>query len=359
MGDEKKKRSKEERTTYLDVQGYNGLDVQLIDFVTKDLNYILQTDLFDVNGVKIKNREYGLRVKQGRFFENVVQGMVGGGKKKVYFSISDPYYHSIAEFDVRSKNSKYIEVKSAKNDNEVKLSDPQNLNYAFCLQRDLLEGTMTIDFYMFVHGLKDLQSNRRYTSNIDHLIEGCSQNILFGVVLPFSAIFKLWDPLVVHSYRIDPRTGKQRYRWNDEKWLSRIKKNAQKPYTRLPSRLLEELLLDPEKGLESLGFNSEYSYERRICPENVMVGIHQLTPFPMISFKDKNVVRWNEEFMEVDLRSYFNFIYPPYPEGDDKKSSDDLGPLFPLEEAERGMSQEPETTEEISEPVGKDSSIPF
>jgi hypothetical protein len=280
----------------------------------------------EIFGDDTKGRERFRRF-QGYAFELFSYALFGGTVKTpqevVHEYLGSPL---LCEFDVIDRLGRRREVKSFLVDNEAKLMDHQVSRHAFYAS---LNPEIPIFYDLYLHNVQNIE--KRDEMNLDILVSEIPENTRYFVSLPFSAVFKLWNPDTTHLSRYE----RKHYH-----------------FTRLTSSRLIRLVRKPREGLEELGLDpSNYIIEKRKFPRRLKLNNKTIEPFPALMIKPKSSRRCAEEFKKIDLTPYESYLprkkNPPAKE--DKDVSFDFG---------ANVVQE-EDSDETYEKVTQDTELPF
>lgn len=266
-----------------------------ISMVSKKIFYPIQ---LKISGMDLAG---GIRVKQGYFYELLSHGIYGGRVKDQKTMENELKNSLIAEPDISDENN-FREIKSMKYNGDVKLTDSQIAKYCL-LETGKYTEKKKIEFILFRNGLKS-PGKTLVGKSLEYLVENLSLSTKSMVYLPFRVIFDLYCSDKVPRYDGD--------HWEH--------------MSRLSTKNIKNLLLDPEGVLENLGVNL-YGLEfyKRRFPENVFMNGKEITPFPVLIVKNKGNGEWNEkfnEFMEGRTKqpSHFNETISSFESGDLFKS---------------------------------------
>jgi len=234
----------------------------------------------------------GMRVRSGKFFEVLSQGIYGGRFKERLEINEKGGRDSIIEPDLFYQyKSIYIfkEIKSFSPDNTLKLFDEQMNKYAIqqfeSIEIDGVEILPTINFDLFRHRIKNLDKSYKQT-DLEELIRNLSHNIGFMISIPFSVAYAIYDNASI-PYDINP---------SPFPFTSRYEGKAYSWCTQFRPRGINNLLAYPEKTFEKLGLNPlDFDFIKSKFPKGVKMNGNRVTPFPIL------IVR--ERYPDTELRN--------------------------------------------------------
>lgn len=267
---------------------FSGLDDYLnspdIEVRRKKLKYdisnMIQTYMF-------KESNYGIRVRSGRYFEILDNGIFGGSLGEIHKFNEDTGNGLTSEPDITHLNTNRLrETKSVVVGECLRLTDEQIGKYS-ALQ--LGEGNYfpafpEIVYDIFRHGVRKMTS-RFGKENLKDLIENQSKNTRFMISLPFGVIHHIADPY--NEYR----SFTSRYWGLDdlEGQVDEGKKADFGPTTKLLSPGLNNLLAYPEETFHTQGLNPDnYEFYKRKLPKGMRMNNFRIKPFPILIVKEKD-----------------------------------------------------------------------
>lgn len=248
---------------------------QPIHVKTKEIEYqpMIQKMMFGTY-----NYSYGLRKKQGDYFEKLTEGIYGG-KMHETVSAENDIGSLVSEPDILDHKKQIIrEVKSMSTGGDLKLTDEQIAKYTFMQVSDCVFERPTIRFEIYRYGIPGII--KKYSKKpIEEMVAALSENIRSMISLPFSVIFAV--------YRMQ---GKCTTRYEGNKWDT---------LTKLTSSGINYLLAEPEKTLAQLGLNiDDYILDRRKFPKTITIDGIKIKQFPVLRIYEKDCRKWIKTFKE-------------------------------------------------------------
>lgn len=234
----------------------------------KFLEYPVQYSLFNE---EVIGGGFGLRVKEGHFFELLSHGIYGGLIKKLNHENGGNSNEIItSEPDITdSKRGIFREVKGVGPGGDLKLIDEQIAKYCLLQTKEYFKNPPKIRFEVFRHDIRKIQENYK-KKKLEDLIEGLSQSIKFSLSLPFSLIFQIYCDNNKFTCRHD---NEQTY----------------KTLTRLNSSGLNNFLAYPEDTIKSFGLNpEEFIIKKKRFPRTISINDFKIAPFPMLFIYNQN-----------------------------------------------------------------------
>jgi hypothetical protein len=236
-----------------------------LEIKIKDITYPTEKLQLSLPGF---NRGYGLRVRLGRFFEILAQGIYGG-KIGDFYELSELNGQNIkrTEPDITHQKINILrEVKATHIRNSLKLIDEQMDNY-FSLQfKKLHSKPPLIRFEIFRHNLKGLLG---YESQLEGMISKLAEGTRAMISLPFSVMYRIYKAGI-------PFTGRYKGETFDNSTL-------------FHASGLNYLLAEPEETLEKLKIDLEFfEFEKRRFPDDVTVNERKIVPFPVLIITEKD-----------------------------------------------------------------------
>lgn len=228
----------------------------------KSIGYPLQYSLFNE---EIVGDGFGLRVKEGYFFELLCHGIYGGSIKNLYHENGNtPKDIMTTEPDVTdTKKGIFREVKGVGPGGDLKLIDEQVAKYCLLQTKEYFKNPPRIRFEIFRHDIRKIQENYK-KKNLESLIEGLSNSIKFSISLPFSLVFQVYCDNNKFTCRHDNEM-------------------TYKTLTRLNSSGLNNFLAYPEDTIKEFGLNpDDFLIKKKRFPRTVLINDFNITPFPML-----------------------------------------------------------------------------
>jgi len=258
------------------------MNSQPINIVNSSPCYPIQKELFHYVPDKIN---YGLRTRIGTFYEILTSAIFGG--KWVGTSNSSNNGNGLFQPDVMSIDA-IIESKSVCWKEALKLVDFQIDQYLLQQCADFYQNPRRIFFSIFKYNVKNPLSHFKNAkgNHLEAMVKTLSENTSFLMFLPFSVVYAL------HTPRENSLDEKKSYfsRYDDPRF---------DPLTRLKATGMRELLLSPEKVLETYGIDSkEYKIVRTRLPNGVKMNKNKITSFPILFIEDRNYDNWLKKFKE-------------------------------------------------------------
>jgi len=235
---------------------------------SKSLFYPVQYSLF--NEEKAEGG-FGLRVKEGYFFELLCHGIYGGSIKSSYNENENGSKDMLTtEPDITDvKRKTFMEVKGVGPGQALKLMDGQIAKYALLQTKEYFSKPSKIRFEIFRHGVSSIQENYK-NKGLEELIKRLSDSVRFLISLPFSVIFKIYL-----------NEGKLTSRHDDERTYYTL--------TRLNSTGLNKFIAYPEETLKEFNLNpNDFEIKKRRLPKKITINGFKINTFPMLSIYDKD-----------------------------------------------------------------------
>lgn len=240
----------------------------------KVASFPIQEDLFFQGRHEVT--EHQLKTIIGRYFEILSRSFFGG----TLFGQSNAPTENGHDFKpdvINSRKRLTIESKSVSRNESCKLSDYQIDQYLVQQTSSSNKIIFALYKYKIRHPIKQF---RELNLNIlENIVRVLSENIGYGIFLPFSVVSDLCDSKCNSTYRS---------RYDGERY---------DPSTKLSSKGMDAFLLSPEETLESIcGSTKNYTITRTKTPKRMRMNGHILPEFPILYVEDRNYEKWLEEF---------------------------------------------------------------
>jgi len=249
----------------------------------KSIDYPVQYSLFNEESL---GDGFGLRVKEGYFFELLSHGIYGGSIKNLYHENGKTSQDIMTtEPDVTdTKKGIFREVKGVGPGGDLKLIDEQIAKYCLLQTKEYFKNPPRIRFEIFRHDIRKIQENYK-KKNLESLIGGLSQSIKFSISLPFSLVFQIYCD-----------NNKFTCRHDNELTYNTL--------TRLNSSGLNNFLAYPRETIESFGLDpDDFIIKKKRFPRTVFINDFNITPFPMLfiyNIKEENFIEGLPEKIKSD-----------------------------------------------------------
>jgi len=233
----------------------------------KSIIYPIQKSLFQEMK---KDNGYGIRTKQGYFFELLAQGIYGGMiKKRDYKKTTDSKEIITSEPDlINKKRSLLREIKSVSPNNDLKLRDTQMAKYILLQTNNYLKNKPEIKFDVFRHGIKNIQKDY-INKSLEEMVKDLASSIKYAISIPFSLIFEIYtqeENLLTYRY--------------DGDFYDKL--------SSLTSKGLNKLIQNPEELIENYELNSkDFEIIRRRFPKTAKINNFPINAFPYLEIVDK------------------------------------------------------------------------
>jgi len=258
----------------------NYLKAEPIEVKNRRLQYPIQETLpgmgFDYS--------YGVRVRSGKFFEILSQGIYGGRFKIPQEVNGEVERDLFSEPDlVHTDSPRYIfrEVKSFSIRNALKLFDAQMNKYARIQfdEDDQIQVPPTIRFELFRHGINKL--NEYGKKDVHFLLRDLSHSVRFMISVPFSVTYAIYDNASVpnedgaHQY---PFTSRHEIEDSNYSWCTQFRPPG-----------INNLLAYPEETFYKLDLNPDnFNFTSRRFPRDVRLNDFHISPFPILIIGEKD-----------------------------------------------------------------------